>query len=55
MYKKAKKEVQKVISDAKSKADDDLNNNLATREGQIFSSLVELGKGKVENQIMPNA
>ena len=33
MYKKAKKEAKKVVSDAKCKAYDDLYNRLGTREG----------------------
>ena len=33
MYKKAKKEAKKVVSDAKFKAYDDLYNRLGTREG----------------------
>ena len=34
MYKKAKKEVKRVVRDAKLKAYDDLYNRLGTREGE---------------------
>ena len=40
MYKKAKKEVKKIINDGKPKAHDDLYNKTGTRKGEkIFSSL----------------
>lgn len=39
IYKAAKKEAKKVVSDVKSKAYDDLHNKLETREGKRFSDL----------------